>query len=687
MRLWTIEEPSLFRGPDNLLIPGNAYSAEDLGFGGGENRKEIVLYVEGINQLGAQPFAPQPSTIHVEVSFAEETLRDSVRLTIVEGNLGTNNSSHEPFEDEFTGFGSLRPGVPDVEFLVDRYDEIVEDQGDGFTFWRRANLSGERRPIDVIPIVIDVPVSLRDSGFDFFLRVDDEEEGFKVQQNPSSEEDHIEFLTNGFLNSVVKLEMAVNSEPLWRWKLRNSRIGGRAGYLVMPDFIGDPSREHVVTLKLVGRDRMKNETVVDSIKLTLKPMTWSSGQAYNDVFWMGSARGEPSGSYHYPADFVDGNRVSQDIPIYPQFSWISGPDPDDQKENVLVYIHGFNINPDQAFRDSAEVYKRLWWSGYRGNFVSLTWHGDEWDPLNHVCDSLPDRYSLLCVARFFPNMENALQTSPRLRQFLYETVLGDWEAESENVYLMVHSLGNLLTLDALRLHAIQSNDKLIRHMIAVEAAVWQETLWDQGPVTISTNLSLSEADLLKGSWAFWFNQNESPVSESFDFLFNSFTRKDGALVAMKVNDYLPILGTQCTYPTIPGPPVGPCPRIERGFGRGIGEHYRVPVADGFQVADANRVAEPDNRPDLAYEIPAMLNPALPTGIRFPWDDLTNPLGMEEIPENSATNMENIDTIDLAWPDSEHSWFLEGDFWEVWPWFEFLTREDEQNRMIIPSGKE
>ena len=170
-------------------------------------------------------------------------------------------------------------------------------------------------------------------------------------------------------------------------------------------------------------------------------------------------------------------------------------------------------------------------------------------------------------------------------------------------------------------------------------------------------------------------------------MFNSYSRKDEALVAMKVNDYFPILGTQCTYPTIPGPPVGPCPRIERGRGRGTGEHYRVPAADDFRVADSNQVVEPDNRPDLAYEIPAMLNPALPTGIRLPWNDLTNPLGMEEIPANSATNMENIDNIDFAWPDSEHSWFLEGEFWQIWPWYEYLTRENEQNRMIIPSGRE
>lgn len=56
-------------------------------------------------------------------------------------------------------------------------------------------------------------------------------------------------------------------------------------------------------------------------------------------------------------------------------------------------------------------------------------------------------------------------------------------------------------------------------------------------------------------------------------------------------------------------------------------------------------------------------------------------------DNINTQVPGTFMLDLAWPDSEHSWFLEGEFWQIWPWYEYLTREDEQNRMIIPSGKE
>ena len=56
-------------------------------------------------------------------------------LTAVEANLGVNNSN-DSFEK---GNGELRPGVPDAEFVVDFYDDLVEDQQEGFVFWKQLN--------------------------------------------------------------------------------------------------------------------------------------------------------------------------------------------------------------------------------------------------------------------------------------------------------------------------------------------------------------------------------------------------------------------------------------------------------------------------------------------------------------------------------------------------------------------
>jgi hypothetical protein len=688
LRLWTVDDPAALRGPENLILPGVVYPAADLGFGSGDHPDKVVLYLEGLNQKGENSSLAQPTIVQVDVTAGQVEFSDSVRLTVIEADLGVNNSSRDPFVFDPDNPSYLRPGVSDVEFQIDEFDEIVEDQKNGFVFWKRAEYS-EMRPLDMFPIAIEVPLPLKKSGYEFVLRAVSEETDadFLIVENVSSHADPLGYFKEDLKVLATKMKLGLNGYTLDLWKLPNRKIGERASYVMLPRFMESLDREHAVTLELVGMDRKRHEVVVDSIKLTLKPLIWD-GQPVNGFFWMGSARGDPSGIFSYPADLVAGNRVTQDIQIYPQFSWISGPDPDDQKRNYLAYIHGFNINPDQAFRDSAEIYKRMWWSGYRGNFFALTWHGDEWDPLNHSCDYLPERYGVFCIARFFPNMENAFQTSPRLREFLDEKVVGEWGADPQKINLMVHSLGNLVTLDALRLHSIMDGEKLIRNLVSVEAAVWQETLWDQGPTIINADLVHTEDDLMRGSWAFWFNQNENPTTNSFQNMYNSFTRNDEALVAMKVNDYYPILGTICTYPSLPGLPVSWCPRVNRLHGRGVGAHYRVPVADGYRVRDPSGVPNPDNRPDLAYEIPALLNSAPPLGISMPWEAVTNPLGMEEAPENSMSTLHSIDTMELAWPESEHSWFLEGEFWEIWPWYEFLTMPSGENQeMIIPSGEE
>jgi len=604
---------------------------------------------------------------------------------VVEANLGVNNSSHEPFEDEFTPLGRLRPGVSDVDSQIDQYDEILEDQESGFVFWKRAN-KNDFRAIDMFPIVIDVPSALSNSGISLRLRVDGHDDSILILNNPSSISQVAQYLTDGDMFEYVTSEVKRQQIPLSQWKLSHSQFGPKRSFLILPLFPDDLDDEDVLGMSLVAIDNKGNETVVDSFKLTLKPMVWLE-EAHNGVFWMGSARGEPSSMYNYTADTVAGEPVVQAIPIYPEFSWYSGPEPDGGKRTHVTYIHGFNTDLERAFTTSAEVYKRLWWSGYRGNFVALTWKGNETIALDHVCSgSPPGIIKELCISKFFPNMENAMKTSPRLKQFIHDKIIGDWGAEPQNVHMIAHSLGNLVALDALRLHAVEHDNRLIQHLVSVEAAVWEETFWDQSPKTYASDISFSEGDLMRGSWAFWFNQDAHPISESLGQMFNSFAPKDRVLTLMRFNDALPVLGTQCAYPLVPGSgptAIGPCPRVERRSGRGTGSYYRVPVEDEVRVGFS------DNRPDLGYEIPAMLNPDFPYGDHtYVLRNVSKPLGMVKISENSSENILSLDATLFGWRQYQHSWFLEGPLPEISQWYRNLTRETQDLPTgIIPAGME
>jgi hypothetical protein len=392
----------------------------------------------------------------------------------------------------------------------------------------------------MFPMVIDVPPALRGSGYHLMLKVDNEDSTFAILNNPSPSQNLIQYLGSDSLYENVIDQLYLQPRIVPGWKLPERQIGYRSSFLLLPLFSNDLISESDIVIRLVGVDKAQNQTTLDSIKLTLKPLIWDE-TARNGFFWMGSARGQPTGEFDYPAD-VDsyGHRVIQSIPVYPEVKWSSGPDPDVEKLNYVVFIHGYNVNFDQAFEKSAELYKRLWWSGYRGNLIGFTWHGDEFDPLRHSC---PEPLSLICASRFFPNMQNAFQTSPRLREFLIQTIQGTWGASADNVYLLAHSLGNLVALDSLRLHSVENDGEkipLVRNMVSIEAAVWSETFRPQASFEFDSVLDLeyTEDDLKRNSWSFWFRQVDSPVSDAVQNFVNSYVFSDEALVGMRINDTL-----------------------------------------------------------------------------------------------------------------------------------------------------
>ncbi len=146
-------------------------------------------------------------------------------------------------------------------------------------------------------------------------------------------------------------------------------------------------------------------------------------------------------------------------------------------------------------------------------------------------------------------------------------MLGEWGAERENVNLLVHSLGNLVTLDALRLNSVESDQKLIHNMISVEAAIWKKLCGISARQSTARTVSFSVEELMRGSWAFWFGQEGHPVSEQMDALFNSFASEDFVLELMKYNDALPLSRT--TLPQFEDPGNDNCPRVRRIIGRGL----------------------------------------------------------------------------------------------------------------------
>jgi hypothetical protein len=127
----------------------------------------------------------------------------------------------------------------------------------------------------------------------------------------------------------------------------------------------------------------------------------------------------------------------------------------------FVFLHGYNVNANQARGTFAETFKRLYWSGSRAKFYGVTWKGYESQKLGAVT---PDYHT---------NVVNAFLTAPKLRDFL-ATLSG------ENI-LAAHSLGNMAVLSAL-----SDWDAPISNFFMIDAAVAVEAL--QGDAAQNTNM-------------------------------------------------------------------------------------------------------------------------------------------------------------------------------------------------------
>jgi len=127
--------------------------------------------------------------------------------------------------------------------------------------------------------------------------------------------------------------------------------------------------------------------------------------------------------------------------------------PDAETSNkYFVFVHGYNVFPDDARGSHAEFFKRMFWSGSRARFVGVTWHGAEQD-------------FGFSVPHYHTNVINAFETSQELAAFI-NSLGGD-------VTLSAHSLGNLVVGSAIH----DWNAKFSRYYM-IDAAVPIESYAD-----------------------------------------------------------------------------------------------------------------------------------------------------------------------------------------------------------------
>jgi probable HAF family extracellular repeat protein len=554
LRLW--KSATALRDVFNYLEPRRPYSLEELGFDlaemAGSGRGEVLLYLEGINST-----AGLPAGVEAAVGDGQRIARDRVSVTVVEPTLGVNGSGPTT-------------GTPDVDFEIDNLDALVKDQGEGFSFWftgvraTQPTLFQKDDLVDLFPLRFNMPGELvGQSQLRLYWSLDAADDVSMVlhpavarelgkPRRAYVQEDAVALKQLQRIQEGAAVDRTLFSGGL----LEVSPIKGGVHELIagVNASLGG-AVPPLMTLRLIagppGLASPSQGQVVDSVRLTLRPI--------EEHITLASARSARDREYDYPSD-----RDLVPVEVYRTPSWgdgVSGKDPtrEPHKKKFLVYLHGGLTPPHEAEESSQSFFKRTYWLGYRGHFIGFTWESDRFFPgLNS--------YNL--------NAENAVLTAPGLRQFLEETVAGDWGARAKDVDVVAHSMGNVVMMDALRIgaydkQASQGPDRLVNNVVQMGAATWLEAYEPEGAVTYTGEVPIvyEVSDLERSSFHHWFNRNGRPMKRDGGVmtgrLYHAHNPRDKVLPVVRGLDY--------TYNAItprvlycPSFPL-PCPLEEFGY--------------------------------------------------------------------------------------------------------------------------
>ena len=147
----------------------------------------------------------------------------------------------------------------------------------------------------------------------------------------------------------------------------------------------------------------------------------------------------------------DGEADRWDIQKCPDVECL-GEDPQNIKN--FVFLHGYNVNGQQARGWHSEMFKRMFWSGSNARFWGVTWYGWYSQTLGNTIN-------------FCANVANAFQTSPELTLFLASL-------QGEKL-IAAHSLGNMVVSSAIS-DFNAPVDKYFMFNAAVALEVFDETV-------------------------------------------------------------------------------------------------------------------------------------------------------------------------------------------------------------------
>jgi hypothetical protein len=120
----------------------------------------------------------------------------------------------------------------------------------------------------------------------------------------------------------------------------------------------------------------------------------------------------------------------------------------------FVFVHGYNVNEQQARGWNSEMFKRMYWSGSLAKFWGVTWWGND---TQRYIPSVGYR-----TANYQINVIHAFDTAQSLKGFINQNFKG-------NVVIAAHSLGAMLASEAIYKDAFVDKYFMLDGAVAAEA--------------------------------------------------------------------------------------------------------------------------------------------------------------------------------------------------------------------------
>lgn len=190
------------------------------------------------------------------------------------------------------------------------------------------------------------------------------------------------------------------------------------------------------------------------------------------------------------------------------------------ENKYILFVHGWNLAPWERDAFAETAFKRLYWQGYKGHFGAF-----QWPTTFHVPTGYPAIDDPALAAIYDPGEYNAWRSADGLMSLL--TTLNS--TFGNNVYLLAHSMGNIVTGEALRIAAQQGSGQIVNTYVASQAAVpghcYDSTLsgndllnfagGDLGPTTANIyNNLLATNSAAVGTRVNFYNVNDYALSSA-----------------------------------------------------------------------------------------------------------------------------------------------------------------------------